>query len=149
MTFTQGHAKTGGRKKGVRNRKTVAATPKTYAEALEHLAAVVAADEDQAITRELKVRAAIGLAAYQHSKPAPTRIETFVGPINYAAPKTPEEAQQTILDLGERLARREISIEAHDALIGGIRAYLGDKAAEQERRLCALEDRLREGGDFP
>jgi hypothetical protein len=57
--------------------------------------------------------------------------------IEYAAPKTVEEARSNILDLGERLARREISVEAHDALVNGIRTYLGDKAAEQQKNLNA------------
>ena len=64
---------------------------------------------------------------------------------DYAAPKTADEARGLILELGERLAKREISVEAHDALVGGIKAYLSDKAAEQQKRLDELEDALRGG----
>jgi hypothetical protein len=48
-----------------------------------------------------------------------------------------------ILVLGERVARSEISVEAHDVLLGNLRAYLGDKAAEQQRTLDDLEDAMR------
>ena len=43
--------------------------------------------------------------------------------------------------------RNEISIEAHDVLLGNLRAYLGDKAAEQQRTLDELEDAVRNGGN--
>jgi hypothetical protein len=146
MTFAIGAPRpsNAGRKKGSRNKRTLAAQPKTIPDALEHLAAVVAND-DGTVTPELKLRAAIGLAAYQHPKLAPLRVETFIGPIDHTAPTTPEEARAALLAPGERLARREISVEAHDALVTGIRAYLGDKAAEQERRLSELEDMMRQG----
>jgi hypothetical protein len=148
MSFTSGSPKpaNSGRKKGARNKRTLAASPKTYPDALEHLAKAVAND-DGTVTPDLKLRAAIGVATYQHPKPAPFRTETFIGPIDYTAPKTPEEARQTILDLGERMARREISVEAHDALINGIRACLNDKAAEQEQRLADLEKMIQRERD--
>ena len=41
--------------------------------------------------------------------------------------------------------RGEIPLEAHDSLIAGIKAYLGDETAEQEKRLSKLEDLLRHG----
>ena len=56
-----------------------------------------------------------------------------------------EEARALILKLGVRLARAEISVQAHDALINGLRAYLGDKAAEQEKILARLETSLSAG----
>ena len=40
---------------------------------------MVVASDDPTITHDLRLRAAIGLAAYQHPKPAPTRDETFIG----------------------------------------------------------------------
>jgi hypothetical protein len=97
----------------------------------------------------MRLRAAIGLAAYQSPNPTPPRTETFVGPIGYAAPKTVEEARSAILALGERLAKCEISVEAHDSLISGLRAYLGDKAVEQQRALDRVEDSLRSGAERP
>jgi hypothetical protein len=148
MRFVRGQPKPakGGRKKGVRNKRTVAAASKAaHPDALDHLAAVMAAKDDPTITPELKLRAAIGLAAYQHPKPFPLK-ETFVGPIDYAAPKTVEEARRAILELGQRLAKGEIPVELHDALVGGLKAYLGDRAAEQQKKLDELEAALREAG---
>jgi hypothetical protein len=103
------------------------------------------AKDDPLITPELKLRAAIGLAAYQRPKPAPSHTEAFVAVDSYEEPKTVEEARSLILKLGVRLARGEISVMAHDALINGLRAYLGDKAAEQEKILARLETSLRAG----
>jgi hypothetical protein len=113
--------------------------------ALEHLARTMTAtmESDPTITPDLKLRAALGLAAYQNPKPTPLR---FVGPVDCAAPKTVDEARAALLELGgERLARREIPIELHDALVNGIRVWLADHTVEQERRLCKLEDALRSG----
>ena len=62
------------------------------------------------------------------------------------SPKTIEEARRAILELGERLAKGELPIELHDALVNGIKAYLGDRAVEQEKILARLEGSLR-GGD--
>jgi hypothetical protein len=73
--------------------------------------------------------------------------QTFIEPVDYTAPATPEEARATILVLGERVARGELSIEAHAVLLDNLKAYLGDKAAEQERRVSELEDIVRNGGN--
>jgi len=81
---------------------------------------------------------------FRYVRPPPPR-ETFVGPIDYAAPKTIEEARLRILALGERLAKREISVEAHNALVDNLKAYLSDKATEQQKRLDELEDAVRSG----
>ena len=146
MKFAKGHAKIGGRKPGKRNKRTAAAASKAaHPDALEHLAAVMATtpESDPTITPELRLRAAIALAQYQRPKPWASRL---VGPIDgYVAPRTAEEARQAVLELGARLAKREISIEAHDALVNGLRVYLGDRAAEQQRQLDRLEDALRTG----
>jgi|SRR5271165_2441686 len=139
MVFAPGHKKEGGRKPGSRNRRTLAAASKApHPDALDHLAAVIAST-DGTITPDLKLRAAIALAAYQRPKPFPLRS---IDPIPYTAPKTVEEARSLILELGERFAKGEISVEAHDALIGGLKAYLGDRAAEQQKRLDELEEAL-------
>jgi hypothetical protein len=145
MSFAGGQPKpaNGGRKKGVRNKRTVAATSKAaHPDALDHLAAVMAAKDDPTITPDLRFRAAIGLAAYQHPKPFPLK-ETFVGPIDYAAPKTVQQARAAILELGERMARREISVEAHDALINGIRTYL--RRPNNGRSSTSSKSSLRSG----
>ena len=76
-----------------------------------------------------------------------TSRQTFIGPIDYVAPTSPEEARAMILALGERVARNELSIEAHAVLLDNLRAYLGDKAAEQQRTLDDLENAMRNGGN--
>jgi hypothetical protein len=137
--------KTGGRARGVPNKRTVAA--KVYPDALDHLARVMTAtvQTDPLILPDMKLRAAIALAAYQHSKPAPSHTEAFVTVDGYAAPATVEEARALMLGLGERLARGEISVIARDALINGLKVFLADKAAEQEKILARLETSLRAG----
>ena len=98
------------------------------------------------IVRDAKANNPHALQVYfRHLRP-PTPKETYVGPVDYTAPKTIEEARALILELGERLARREIPLEAHDALLNGVKAYLSDVTAEQERRLSALEEALHGGG---
>ena len=101
MVFTNGRAKTGGRKRGSRNQRTIAAAARP--DALAHLEKVMEST-DGTITPDLKLRAAIALAQYQHSKPVPMRGGTLIDPIPYTAPKTVEEARAAILELGERLA---------------------------------------------
>ena len=146
MVFTSGHVKTGGRRRGIPNRRTIASGEKTYPDALEYLATTMKA-KDGTVTPDLKLRAAIALAQYQRPKPAaPARDGTFIAPIEYTAPKTPDEARVAILDLGARVAKGEIPVELHDALINELKAYLGDRAAEQQKRLDELEEALR-GGD--
>jgi hypothetical protein len=132
-----------GRKQGARNKRTIAA--EAYPDALAHLTAVLTAKDDPLITPELKLRAAIGLAAYQRPKPAPSHTEAFVAVDGYEEPKTVEEARSLILKLRVRLARGEISVIAHDALVAGLKAYLGDRASEQQKRLDELEESLRAG----
>ncbi len=76
-----------------------------------------------------------------------TSSQTFIEPVDYTEPTTPEEARAMILVLGERVARGELSIEAHAVLLDSLKAYLGDKATEQERRVSELEDIVRNGGN--
>jgi hypothetical protein len=139
MAFANGKPRpaNSGRKKGARNKRSLAGAPNTYPDALEHLAKVMTS-ADGTVTPDLKLRAAVALAQYQHSKPTPARCGTLIDPIPYTAPKTVEEARSLILELGERLAKGEIPVEQHDALVAGIRAYFGDKAAEQQKILDDL-----------
>ena len=69
----------------------------------------------------------------------------FLEPIDYTSPQSLEEARAAFLELGQRLMNGEIPLEAHDALIAGLKAYLGDTTAEQEKRLARLEDLLHHG----
>jgi hypothetical protein len=143
--FAKGRAKTGGRQRGVRNKRTIAAeSAKLLPDGLAYLAKVMAS-EDATVTPDMKLKAAICISQYQHAKPAPVQSETFVGLAGYVAPTTPEEARAFILKLGERLARREVSVEAHDCLVNGLKTFLGDVAADQERRLADLEELVRYG----
>lgn len=96
------------------------------------------AKDDPTITPDMRLRAAGMLAQYQHPKPFPLK-ETFVGPIDYAAPKTVEGARAAILNLGQRMARREISVEARQALTGlAIRADVGRREQPQTTRVRHL-----------
>jgi hypothetical protein len=142
MRFAKGKPRpaNAGRRKGVRNKRTIAAAARP--DALAHLTSVMTST-DGTITPDLKLRAAIALAQYQYPKPAPM----YVAVDGYEEPKTVEEARALILKLGTRLAKGEISVTAHDALVNGIRTYLGDKAAEQQRILDDLADSLRHGED--
>ena len=144
MAFTPGAPRpaNSGRKRGARNKRTLAAAEKL--DALKHLVEVIEND-DGTITPDLKLRAAIALAGFQHPRPAPVQTEMFLSPVDYTAPKTPEEARQTVLGLGERLARGALSLQAHDALVAGLRAYLGDAAMALEEQVAALEDLVHYG----
>jgi hypothetical protein len=142
MKFAQGREKTGGRRRGVRNKRTVAAQERP--DALGYLESVMSSS-DAFVTPDLKLRAAIALAQYQHPRPTPARTETILRPIDYAAPTTIDEARVRILEPGEPLARGEIPIELHDSLVAGLRTFLGDKAVEQQKYLDELEESLRRG----
>jgi hypothetical protein len=86
---------------------------------------------------------------FRHLRPPPPHSERYVEPIDYTAPKAVEEARGVILDLGERLAKGTISLEIHDALISGLKVFLADKAADQQRKLDELQEALRAGEDGP
>ena len=104
--FTQGTPKpaNSGRKQGARNKRTIAA--EAYPDALAHLTAVMTAKDDPLITPELKLRAAIGLAAYQRPKPAPSHTEAFVAVDGYEEPKTVEEARSPHPQAGGTFSER-------------------------------------------
>jgi hypothetical protein len=136
--FTAGHRFSRGKLPGERNRATLMAErllSKDVTAAMRKIGAAVRAGEPWALKF-------IG----ERFVPLTSR-HTFIGPIDYTTPTTPEEARAMILVLGERVARNEISVEAHDVLLGNLRAYLGDKAAEQQRTLDELEDAVRNGGN--
>jgi hypothetical protein len=63
MAFARGKSRpaNSGRRKGSRNKSTLAGAPKTYPDALEHLAKVMTS-ADGTITPDLKLRAAVALA---------------------------------------------------------------------------------------
>jgi hypothetical protein len=129
----------GGRRKGSANKGTVRAR------------LLIAEGEDKKIVDKTIAEAKAGSVHaqalyYKFLRPPPPRSELFIGPIEYTKPTDVESAREAILALGERAARREISVEAHDVLVNGLKAYLGDKAAEQQRKLDELEEALRASG---
>jgi hypothetical protein len=132
--------KTGGRKKGTPNRRT---------EQLRRLIVPIN-DDDRAIIDRVIAGARNGdhvsLQIYfRYLRPAPPRSETFTSPIDYVKPETVEAARERILELGERLAKGEVGVENHDALVGGLKAFLSDKAADQQRELDRLKEDLGRG----
>jgi hypothetical protein len=74
------------------------------------------------------------------------RPETILDPVDYKSPESLAEARETVLKLSQRLAKGEISLEMHDALINDLRAYLGDKAVDQQRQLDQLRQDLETEG---
>jgi hypothetical protein len=128
--------KTGGRKKGTPNKST---------ERRRRLLAAIDDDDREIIDRVIADARNGDHAARQiyFRFLRPSSRETFVRPIGYAKPKSVEQARELVLGLGECLAKGEVSVEAHDALVGGLKVYLSDKAAEQQRKLDDLEDALR------
>jgi hypothetical protein len=136
--------KTGGRKKGSHNKKTIFVAPKTYPDGLNHLVAVMAS-ENPVITPDLKLRAAIAIAAYQHSKPAPSRPAGQ--PIDLKPPKNAREAREAIATITSMIARAEIDGEHGSRIIAGLEAFLGATAAELEAEV--EKHRAEEAGGDP
>jgi hypothetical protein len=134
--FTAGHRFSRGKLPGERNRATLMAErllSKDVTAAMRKIGAAVRAGEPWALKF-------IG----ERFVPLVSR-QTFIEPVDYRAPTTPEEARAMILVLGERVARGELSIEAHAVLLDNLKAYLGDRAAEQQRMLDDLENAVRNG----
>jgi hypothetical protein len=128
--------KTGGRKKGTPNKRTER----------ERRLLAEADDADKAIVDRVIFAARNGdpeatRIYFRYLRPSAAR-EMFVRPVSYAQPKTVEEARATLLVLGVRLAKGEISVEMHDTLVGGLKVYLSDRAVEQQKQLDALEDSM-------
>lgn len=125
----KGH-KTGGRKAGVRNKKTILAAPIASADALEYLAKVMTATDDPSATPDLKLRAAIALAQYQHPKPGPSRVAGQ--PVALEPPKSAQEARDAIARITSMIAKAEVDGEHGSRIVAGLEAYLGARAAELE-----------------
>ena len=143
MKFAPGNKASRGRPKGARDKATAIAE-KLFAADIKEVAekVVQAAKNGESWACRLIIERLIG--------PVRETPETFLSPLTgYVAPQTPEEARQSLLKLGERLARGELSIQAHDALVAGLRAYLGDAAMALEAQLAELEDLVRYGPPGP
>ena len=151
MPFAAGRAKTGGRKKGARNKRTAvaaaaAAQSQSYPDALAYLAKVVATANDPTITAELRVRAAAVLAQYQYPRPVPLRQATGT-PVDFPPPKSAHEARDIIAELASKMAREEIDRDYASDVIASLKAYLDARAADLE---AAVERHRAEeaGGDL-
>jgi hypothetical protein len=139
MGFVKGGKKPpgSGKKKGAVNKGTMRAK------------LLVAESDDKEIVDRTVAAAKLGDVQaqnlyYRFLRPPAPKSQTFVAtPVDYVAPSGIEEARETLLTLGERLAKGEISIELHDALTNANKTFLYDKSLEQERRLDQLEAYLR------
>jgi hypothetical protein len=117
-----------------------AGTPNKATQAQQARQAKANADDEEIIRKVIegcKANDPEALRIYfRHLRPLPQR---YLGPHEYRAPQDIETARAMILTLGEQLAAGRIAAELHDSLVNGLKAYLGDKAAEQEKRLLELE----------
>ena len=139
MRFAKGKPRpaNAGRTKGVKNKRTIAA--EAHPDALDHLEKVMTST-DGTITPDLKLRAAIALAQYQHSKPTPSRIGQ---PIDLEPPKSAQEARDAIARITSMIARAVIDGEHGSRIITGLEAFLSARAAELEAEV--EEHRAEEG----
>jgi hypothetical protein len=134
MKFAKGRAKTGGRVKGTPNKGPKKRRPKIRIEAAPRRSKTTetAPNADAAIIDEIIAQALAGSVDHQRLFLRYLRVaERYLAPIEYVAPSNEVEARQTILVLGDRVARGEISIEAHETLLSGLRLFLGMAAAEK------------------
>lgn len=124
-----------GRRKGSPNKGT------------ERARRLVSESDDKAIVQRVITGAKAGepeaLRVYFRYLRPPT--PRFLNPIDYTPPQSLEEARAAFLGLGQRLMSGEIPLEAYDALVTGIKAYLGDVAAAQQKKIEDLEISLRGG----
>ena len=130
MQFAKGKPRpaNSGRRKGSLNKRTIAAAARP--DALAHLEKVIASTDDPTITPDLKLRAAIALAQYQHPKPTPTKAVSQ--PIDLEPPKNAQEARDAIARLTSMIAKAEIDGEHGSRIIAGLEAFLSARAAELE-----------------
>jgi hypothetical protein len=146
MTFVKGQRKppNAGRRAGTPNKRTVIA--RTHPDALDHLAKVMAST-DPLITPELKMRAAIGLAQYQHPKPGAPREATFnLNPFKLNKLTTLEDAGAETLRVAVAVASGELDHDTGQFLVAAIRAFVETLAGVKTEKEIAAADALRVGG---
>ena len=147
MPFVKGKPKPkgSGRRAGARNKRTIAQQGPVYPDALKHLADVMSST-DGTITPDLKLRAAIGLAAYQNSKPATPKPTT--PPIEFDPPSNAQEARDLIVKITAAIAATRSTALMAASCSSGLQMYLNAKAAELEIEVLKhkAED---EGGLWP
>ena len=138
MTFARGQPRpaNAGRKKGSRNKHTIAAasafaSTSQYPDALAYLAKVMTSANDPLVTPDMRLRAATVLAQDQAPRPFPLRQVTGA-PFDFALPKTAQEARDLIAELTSKMAREEIDREYAGDVIAGLKAFLDARAADLE-----------------
>lgn len=137
MSFVRGQPRpsNAGRRKGTPNKGT------------ERARRLIAEGDDKAIVdkvvEEAKANNPAALALYFRYLRPPLSRTTSVWPIDLEPPKSAEEARDAVARVISLIAKAEIDGEHGSRIIAGLSAYLGDLAAEQERRLSKLEDALR------
>ena len=137
MRFVKGQPKTpgSGKRKGSVNKNT------------ERARRLIAEGDDKIIVNQVVEAAKAGDRGAQQTyfrfvRPSPPAALTT--PIaGYKTPDSVEEARELILWLGSQLAEGAIGATIHDALVRGLRAYLADKAADQQRELDQLKEDLK------
>ena len=108
---------------------------------------LVAEDDDKIIVNQVVEAAKAGdrsaqTVYFRYIRPSPPAALTT--PIaGYRAPGSVGEAREMILWLGSQLAEGAIGATIHDALVGGLRAYLADQAAERQKELDLLRENLK------
>jgi hypothetical protein len=140
MPFVRGKPRpvNSGRRAGTPNRRTI--QPKTYPDALEHLASVMTS-KSPLVTAELKTRAAIGLAAYQHCKPAGPKAATFAPkPFGFRKPTTMAEANAETTRVAEAVAAGELDHDTGQFLLAAIRLVVETLAGVKLEEQIAAAD---------
>jgi hypothetical protein len=97
--------------------------------------------QDDTIEHSIRIAAATALAPYQYPKwqstPSPRYIDTA---LDLPEPNTVDAANQQIAMLGTLLAKGELDLAFHDALVASRRAWIESKTnTELEARIFALE----------
>jgi hypothetical protein len=124
MSFAQGRAKTGGRRKGSPNKGT------------ERARRLISEADDRAIVdqivRDAKANNPAALTLYFRYLRPPLSRTTSVWPIDLEPPKSAQEARDAIAKLTSMIARAEIDGEHGSRIIAGLEAFLSARAAELE-----------------
>ena len=127
MSFTHGRAKTGGRKRGARNKKTVA--PKTLSRRARPSGGGDSVEGRGDHARPESARRDQGsLLQYQHPE-ADAVTERASSRLISGPPKTAQEARDAIARITSMIARAEIDESDHGArVIAGLEAFLNARA---------------------
>jgi hypothetical protein len=142
----KGRPKTGGRRAGTPNKKTIARAaaalkrPESHVDALRFLSRIVRGRRPN-LTEELRTRAAIALASYQHPHPTPPRAPTFAPkPFNLNKLTTLEDAGAEAQRIAAAVAAGELDHDTGTLLVNAVRTFMDSTAAIKAEREIALAD---------